>query len=64
MQAHRLAHLRGLRERHSVCGKCSQVTHCKADNIDADTPKILNALRELPDDYFSDAVLRQYTDGH
>ena len=64
MQAHRLAHLRGQRRHHSVCGKCSQVTHCKADNIDADAPKILDTFHELPADQFSAAVLTEYADGH
>ena len=64
MQAHRLAHLNGQRENHSVCGKCSQVTHCKADNIDADAPKILDALKELPGEYFSATVLKDYANGH
>lgn len=64
MQAHRLAHLSGRRGRHAVCGKCNQITHCKADNIDADAPRLLEALAELPDDHFSDAVLRGYASGH
>lgn len=61
MQSHRLAHLRGLRTHHSVCGKCSQVTHCKADNIDSDKDKILNAIGHLPDDSFSAKVLQEYS---
>lgn len=64
MQAHRLGHLKGGRARHSVCGKCSQITHCKADNIDADAAKIRGALEELPADRFSEAVLRGYAHGH
>lgn len=64
MQAHRLAHLKGLRKNHSVCGKCSQVTHCKADNIDADKDKMLAAFGVLPDAFFSKAVLEDYNRGH
>jgi len=64
MQAHRLSHLRGYRARHSVCGKCSQITHCKADNIDADASRILEALEERAGTDFSDAVLSGYANGH
>lgn len=64
MQAHRLSHLRGWRSGHAVCGRCSQITHCKADNIDADAPGILEALESLPDQQFSEAVLKGYGNGH
>lgn len=64
MQSHRLAHLQGLRKNHKVCGSCSQVTHCKADNIDADKEKMLDAFGVLPDAFFSQTVLEEYDRGH
>ncbi|WP_084384863.1 radical SAM/SPASM domain-containing protein [Novosphingobium naphthalenivorans] len=62
MQAHRLAHLQGLRSKHAICGNCSQVTHCKADNVDADREKMLKAMSALPEDSFSAAVAGEYAD--
>lgn len=64
MQAHRLAHLQGKRDAHSICGKCSQITHCKADNIDADAGKLLDAFKTLPEDAFSPVVLKAYEREH
>ena len=64
MQAHRIAHLEGKRDAHSICGKCSQITHCKADNIDADAGKLLDAFRKLPADAFSETVLKAYEREH
>lgn len=64
MQAHRLSHLEGKRKNHSVCGKCSQVTHCKADNIDADREDMLSAFSAIPDSDFSEKVLQEYEHGH
>lgn len=63
MQAHRYAHLRGQRNAHSICGKCQQITHCKADNIDADAQRILLALEQFSKERPSEAVLSEYANG-
>lgn len=60
MQAHRLSHLQGKRYGHAICGNCSQVTHCKADNIDADAAKLLAKYEALDTDAFSRQVLEAY----
>ena len=60
LQAHRLAHLQGRRSQHEVCGSCSQVTHCKADNVDADQARMLQAMAALPQSSFSKAVMQEY----
>ena len=64
MQSHRLAHLQGKRDAHSICGKCSQITHCKADNIDADAGKLLDLFRQVPEDQLSEKVLKAYEREH
>jgi hypothetical protein len=34
MNAHRLAHLEGMRKSHGVCGSCGQISHCGPDSIE------------------------------
>ena len=34
MNAHRLAHLDGLRKSHGICGSCGQISHCGPDSIE------------------------------
>jgi len=34
MNAHRLAHLDGMRKSHGVCGSCGQISHCGPDSIE------------------------------
>ena len=44
MHNHQLAHLRGERKEHPVCGNCGQLSHCMPDNIDSHAAMLLNKL--------------------
>ena len=44
MHKHQLAHLRGQRKEHPVCGNCGQLSHCMSDNIDPHAAVLLNKL--------------------
>jgi MoaA/NifB/PqqE/SkfB family radical SAM enzyme len=55
MNAHRLAHLDGMRKSHSICGSCGQISHCGPDSIE-DT-------RDIMKQRFVDAGVFQGLDG-
>jgi len=40
MNAHRKAHLTGLRNSHSTCGSCGQISHCGPDSIEGSITEI------------------------
>ena len=44
----RRMHLRGQRERHPLCGKCTTLEYCNVDNIDAYADELLKRMDILP----------------
>lgn len=46
LNAHRLAHLSGLRKSHPICGSCGQISHCGPDSIESGLVQIRTAFDE------------------
>jgi len=46
MNAHRMAHLEGLRKKHSICGSCGQISHCGPDSIESGIEVIKGNFKE------------------
>lgn len=59
LNAHRLAHLSGIRERHSICGSCGQISHCGPDSIEGDLKKIASSYQEIFKSQELDEVIKK-----
>ena len=46
LNAHRLAHLSGLRKTHPICGSCGQISHCGPDSIESSLSQIRTAFED------------------
>jgi radical SAM protein with 4Fe4S-binding SPASM domain len=55
LDAHRFAHLTGLRKKHKICGKCGQISHCGPDSIE-------NKLEIIKDNFNSKSRFQNLDD--
>jgi MoaA/NifB/PqqE/SkfB family radical SAM enzyme len=65
MNAHRSAHLDGMRKSHSVCGSCGQISHCGPDSIEGSLEIIKQRFTEAGHFHGLDAAVARlgYSEG-